>query len=64
MDIAETIDDLSENLLGEGFFKPSSLAHIVEQIATSTQLHHDDDMLLGLNCLVNLDYMIMPQLQQ
>lgn len=63
MNVAQTIYDLPKDLASNGLLKFSPSSDIVEQIATSTQLHDYHDMLLRLNCLINLDNMCMSQLQ-
>ena len=64
MDVAEPIYNLSEDLLSERFFKPSSLPHIVEKVTASAEFHHYNDMLLSLDRLVDLDDMIVSELEQ
>ena len=59
MDVVETLDDLLEDLLCIRFFKSSSFADIVQQVTSCTELHDNDDVLLSLNCFVNLDDVIV-----
>ena len=63
MDVVETINDLLEDLLSIRFFQSPSLPHIVKEVTTSAELHHNDDVLLSLDGLIDLHHMVMSQLQ-
>ena len=59
MNVAKTVNDLLKDFLGERFLQSAPLPHVVQQVATSAQLHHDDDVLLGLNRLVDFHHMVV-----
>lgn len=59
MDVAQPIDDLLEDLLRVGLLESPALPHVVEEIATCTQFHHDDNMLISFNRLVDLNDMVV-----
>jgi hypothetical protein len=52
--VTYTLDDLLEKALSDVFFKLSPLPHIVEQIATGTDLGDKQDVFLSLEVLVEL----------
>lgn len=64
VDILKSIDDLLEDLLGERFLESSPLPNVVKKVTTCTELHHNDDVFLGLDGLIDLDNMVMPELQK
>ena len=54
---------MSEDFLCEWLFEPASLAHVIKQVTSRTQLHHNYDVLLRLDRLINLDDVVVSQLQ-
>ena len=56
MDVTDSFDDLFEQDLGQWFVTLLPLAHEVEQVASSTQLHDKHNVALGFECFVELDY--------
>ena len=64
VNIAQTVDNLTENLLREGLLEPPSFTHVVKQIATGAKLHYNDYVLLSFDSLIDLDYVIVAQFEQ
>lgn len=64
VNIAQTVDNLTENLLSEGFLQPPSFTHVVEQITTGAKLHYNDYVLLSLDGLIDLDNVVVAQFEQ
>ena len=64
VDKVKTVYYLFENFLSERLFEATSLANIVKKVSSRTKLHHNHNMLLGFNCFVYFDNMIMSELQQ
>lgn len=64
MDITDTLDDLLEQDFSEGLLALLPLPHEVEQVTASAQLHHEHDMTLRLERLVELDDRDMPETEQ
>lgn len=60
----EAIDYLLENLLGKWFFETTTLANVIQKVTSCAKLHYNHNVLLGFNCFVYFDYMIMSELQQ
>ena len=64
VNIPEPVDYLLEDLLRDRLLQAPPLPHVVQKVTARTQLHYDDDVLLGLDGLVYLHYVVMTQLQQ
>jgi hypothetical protein len=64
VDIAETIDDLLEDDLGIGLLQSASLPHIVKEVTTGAQFHHDDDVLFRFNSLVDLHDVVVSEFKK
>ena len=64
VDVAQAVDDLLEDLLSEWFLESPSFTHVVQKVTTCAQVHHNYNMLLRLNRLIDLHNMVMAQFQQ
>lgn len=62
--VGEALDDLLEEALGDLFLESPPPADIVEQIATSANFYHEEDVLLGLEVLVESDDVLVARLLQ
>lgn len=59
VNVSQTSYYLLENFLCKRLFESPTFSDIVKKITTSTKLHDNDDMLLGLDSFIDLDYMIV-----
>lgn len=64
MRVIQTVDYLLEDLLSEWLFKSSALSNVIKEITTCTEFHDNYDMLLSLNCLIDLNDVIVSQFEQ
>jgi len=64
MNVAQAINDLLENLLCDWFLKLAALSNVIKYVASSAQLHHDHNMLLRFDGLVNFDDVGVAKFQQ
>jgi len=64
MRVIQTVDYLLKDFLCKWFFKASALSNVIEQIATRTQFHDNNDVLLSLNGLIDLNDVIVSQFEQ
>lgn len=64
VNVLEAIDYLLEDLLRDWLLQATPLPDVVEKVATRAQLHHDDYVFLRLDCLVDLDHVVMAELEQ
>lgn len=64
MNVLKPINNLFEYLLGQRLLQSSAFPNVIEEIAAGAQLHNNDDMLLGLDCLVYLHDVVMPELEK
>lgn len=59
MNVAQSINNLLENFLSKRLLQSAAFTHVIEKITASAQLHHNDDVLLCFNCLVDFDNVVM-----
>lgn len=62
--VADALHDLFEEVLGVRLRELSSLAHVVQKVATRAQFHHDQVMFLSLERLQQFDVTYMLQTLQ
>jgi hypothetical protein len=64
MDVAETVNYLLENDFRIRLLQSASLSDVIKKITASAKLHHDDDVLLGFDGLIDFYYMVVSQFQK
>ena len=64
MNVLKSFDNLLKYFFGIWLLQPPPFPDIVEQVSSGAQLHDDDDVLVGLDGLVNFDHVIMPEFQK
>lgn len=56
MAVTQSIHNLTENILGHIFLQLPSLSYVIEQVTPRTEFHYKDDVLVGFEGIVELDY--------
>ena len=59
--ILKRSDDLRKNEAGHVFFQPAASAHVSQELAATTYLHHEDYVLLSLEWLVKADNVLVAE---